>query len=170
MPDDTATPDVDPGLGATGERLQFWKAKEAFRQGELKLTQQSAVLDGLRLQATSLLGWSVTIGVALAAAALTKGLPDVAVVVVTSITITAALCIGTLWVTSGWRFSSFNPLQIMDNPLGSELEVLESLALGSQDSIVKNRRMIGVRSQLLRMAWISFAAMPIVGLLAYPIK
>ncbi|NPD67264.1 hypothetical protein HN018_06715 [Lichenicola cladoniae] len=160
----------DPELGAVGAPFRLWRAKEAFRQGEMTLTQQSLALDGLRVQATSLLGWSVTIGVALAAAALTTHLPAVAVTVVTSITITAALSIAVLWVTNAWRWPSFNPLQILDHEHKSELLLLESLAVGSNLSIVQNSALIKVRARFLRVAWINFASMPLLAMLAYSMR
>jgi hypothetical protein len=153
--------------GAHGPTLRIWKAREAFRQGELKLTQHGLSLDGIRAQATSLLGWSVSIGTALAAVALTGKVPGAATVIVVSTTMTAVLSIGALWITSNWRFPSFNPMTILDHELESELEVLEALAIGSQASVEKNRATLTSRSSMLRAAWFNFALMPGFGLAAF---
>src|SRR5262245_54989647 len=75
MHDDLASdsaPDPTPlaiEVGASDDTLRYWLAKEALRQGEVQMAAQSAALQSLASRATSILGWSVTITGALAAAA-----------------------------------------------------------------------------------------------------
>ncbi len=45
-------------LGANGEELRYWKAKEALRHAEVRLVAQALIRAALEARATAITGWA----------------------------------------------------------------------------------------------------------------
>ncbi len=58
---------IEVGSSRDDGTIRYWLAKEGVRQGELRLAFQGSSLGGLTASAASLLGWIVSISLALAA-------------------------------------------------------------------------------------------------------
>jgi hypothetical protein len=156
----------DPTLGEHGHPLHLWLAKEAMRQGEMKIAQMSAVFDGFRAQATSLLGWSTTLGSAVTFAAITNNRPLVAWVGGITTMAEAALCIATIWPVDKWAAGTYMPEKVMATTQDCELQERRALARSLDQMIISNRKLIDRRFKRLRWAWVGMPAIPLVAAVA----
>lgn len=59
----------DIEVGAAGDELCYWQAKEAIRHAELRLVSQATTLQAFEARATSILGWLVAVLTTIAGAA-----------------------------------------------------------------------------------------------------
>jgi hypothetical protein len=167
-------------FGASGSEgnLRYWLAKEAVSKGELFLGSQISALARLTASATSILGWSVTISLALTgviASSLVPRVPSIDVIarVVRAAAIAeillilaAVLCVCVLWPGT-WRPPGHHPGRVLNAPYETELEVLESMAEGYAEAVEKNTTGLARLEMLLRAAWLCFVAAPVVGFFLY---
>jgi hypothetical protein len=160
-----------PGIevGATEGDLRYWRAKEAVRQGEARLTAQAAVRTALEARATALTGWAAVS--LLAAAGGTFAAKDAA-------QSAGAACAGLLLFVAAtigihaarprdWAMIGYDPEVITADQLGSELEVLESIAAGLSPGIQANNRRLNSMGRMLRRAGGMLIAAPALGAVAY---
>jgi hypothetical protein len=174
-------PDEQPiEFGASrGEgTLRYWLAKEAVSKGELFLGSQISALARLMTSATSILGWSVTISLALTGVIASSLVPRVppsgvinrivwpAAIAEILLILTAVLCVCVLW-PGKWRPPGHHPGHLMSAPYDTELEVLESMAEGYTEAVEHNATALTRLERSLRIAWLCFVAAPIVGFLLY---
>ena len=123
---------IEVGARLADGDLRYWQAKEALRQGEARLASQLAVRTALESRATALTGWSAASLLVLTGAALTAANDATRIAATTTaIVLFLSALIGVHAVRSGdWSLIGYDPSVILDDPLETELEVLESVALG----------------------------------------
>jgi hypothetical protein len=148
-------------VGATEGDLRYWLAKEAMRQSEARLVGQAASLQAMETRATSLLTWSVTVSMALVAAATTERFFWPAIGAAAFALCTAALAILALWprrwFTGGHRPSALDKLGHT-----TELGFLEQMAMGNEAAADLNEERLRRFAGLIRLCWISLALAPVV--------
>jgi hypothetical protein len=155
----------DTEIGAAGGDLRYWLAKEALRQGELRLAGQAATLQAMETRATSLLTWSVTLGIALVAAATDQRFRFAAAAALAVAMCAAIASVWAMWprrwLIAGQRYSDME-----HRNLTSELEHLEAMAQGAEAAAEDNERRIRRFATALRCAWVSLVAAPAAAALA----
>lgn len=153
-------------VGAQAEDLRYWLAKEAVRQGEVRLSAQAQNIAAMESRATSILAWSTATMVALGAAASQGHLRPIAMLAGALLLAASIACIGALWPAAwhppGHDFAALAKMRTQA-PDKTELEVLELIAVSYEDGIAANDRRAGRFAWWLRAAWILFLAAPIAG-------
>ena len=172
---------IEVGASRADGDIRYWRAKEAVAKGELILTSQISALTRMMTSASSILGWSVTISIALVAAMASRFgagntssnvaplLLDLfwpALATEVLLLTTAICCVSVLW-PSKWRAPGHNADLVLNSPYETELEILESMASGYVEAFRKNLVGLLRLEILLRVAWICFVAAPVAGLLTY---
>ncbi|HVC54993.1 MAG TPA: hypothetical protein VND95_03505 [Stellaceae bacterium] len=162
--------------------MRYWLAKEAVAKGEMLLGSQNSSLGRLSANATSIMGWSVTISLALTAAIASALLPPAnapahtasllshllwpAAAAESLMLIASICCFVVLW-PGKWSVAAFEPDLVLNTPYETELEVLEAMASGYAEGVARNASGLNRLEKLLRVAWLCFMASPVVGLIAY---
>ena len=148
------------------EGLRFWRAKEALRQAELRLTAQAAALATFEARATSLVGWAVAGSTALVTA-------FVATTLAPELRFAAALAVALLFFAAWWgadvlrpsRWWTFgDPKAVLASTYSTELEELEAIAGGLANAISANEARLSSAGRLLKYGFILAAAAPPVAL------
>ncbi len=166
MQEDPA-PAPAPGLievGETGATLRLWLAREAVRQGELRLAAQTANLGALEARATSLLAWSTAALLAGAAWGVRGAHLGLLVAPGLGLLATTLLCAAALRPRP-WHGPGFTLSEMQARPAGSELEHLEWTAAGYESAAAENYLVAKRFSWLLRRAWLAFVAAAAAGVL-----
>lgn len=158
--------DQSKTLGATGDELVLWLINEAIKNGESTLERQEKLIDALRAQATSMLGWFVTLTTAVTFAAITAHKIVVAACMAALGCWACTSCVYTLLVKK-WSYKEYDPDQILYSDHKSERDYKYASARGHQEAIEKNRITIKETTQALNMAWMFFCIMPPLGVLFY---
>jgi hypothetical protein len=173
---------IEVGATRGDGTLRYWQAKEAVGKGELLLGSQISALSRIMSSATSILGWSVTISLALSGVIASTLVAPVsthsttgaalghllwaAASAETLLIAAATCCVCVLW-PSRWHPPGHDPALLMEAPYDSELEILEGLAGGYAQAAARNSRGLDRLEKFLRTAWLCFVAAPIVGLLVF---
>jgi hypothetical protein len=163
----SSTSDIE--VGATDGDLRYWRAKEAVRQGEARLTAQAAIRTALEARATALTGWAAVSLLAATGAGFTaKDAAGSAGAGAAGVALLIAAIVGIHAVRPrDWAMVGYDPEVITSDRLGSELELLESIAAGLSPGIqVNNRRLDGMGRMLRWAGWMLIAA-PWVGTVTY---
>jgi uncharacterized membrane protein YgcG len=153
-------------VGAADDSIRYWLAKEAIRQGDLAIVTQISAIQSLATRATAILGWSVTVSGALIAAAV-AGPWKLAAGVATAIMFLAAFCCFVALWPRDWKLSGHSSRWLLSAPHATELEVLESMALGYAEGSDLNSRSPQRFARWLRAAWIFFLMAPLAGFVAW---
>jgi len=163
-PSESNRPD-DIEVGQMGPDLLYWSTKEAVRQAEAKIKSQSEALAGIMTRATTLLGWTVTASLALAAALVAE--KEVAAVVLTATcTVASAICaIAVIWPRE-WGTASWEIEWFLNPPYETELQFLDAMARGAAKRIKEDQEKIEQCAHLLRLAYLFLVLSPIVGAVA----
>jgi hypothetical protein len=152
-------------VGAVGAELRYWRANEAVRQGEMLLRLQATTRSSIISQATTMLGWVVTAATAsvgIAIGSTREEWRDASIAIAIGLGITAFICVYIVFPRN-MSNETFEPYQILDSKLPSELEILESMAEGHSQGIDNNKkRLISLRFALI-LAWLLFALSPVAG-------
>jgi hypothetical protein len=169
---------IEFGASRGEGNLRYWLAREAVSKGELFLGSQMNALARLIASATSILGWSVTISLALTgviASSLISREPLAGVmsrIVWPAATaeilliLAAVFCVCVLWPGT-WRPPGHHPARVLNAPFGTELEVLESMAEGYAEAVEHNTTGLARLETWLRAAWLCFVAAPVAGFVLY---
>jgi hypothetical protein len=169
---------IEFGASRGEGNLRYWLAKEAVLKGELFLGSQINALGRLMTSATSILGWSVTISLALTGVIASSLVSQIVPGALISrifwpaasaeiLLITAAVCcVCVLWPGT-WRPPGHHPNRVLNAAFGTELEVLESMAEGYGEAVEHNTIGLARLEVLLRAAWVSFVAAPVIGFVLY---
>jgi hypothetical protein len=181
---------IDVGAANSDGTLRHWLAQQAVAKGEAILEAQIASVGRLSTGATSILGWSVTISLALiagissslsvAAAGPTSASASSgaiflshllwpAVLALASTLMAAVCCVIVLW-PGYWQPPGHAPDLVLNAPYDTELEVLEALAIGYAEAMHANARKLTGLEKWLRAAWVLFIGGPILGIAAYAIQ
>ena len=172
---------IEFGTSQSEGTLRYWLAKEAVSKGELFLGSQIGALARLMASATSVLGWSVTISLALTgviASALLPRVPPHEVIrrivgpaagAEILLILAAVLCVCVLWPGT-WRPPGHHPGRVLNAPYTTGLEVLESMAEGYSEAVEHNATGLARLERFLRVAWLCFVAAPILGFVLYVVR
>jgi hypothetical protein len=170
---------IEVGSASTDGTLRYWLAKEAVRQGELSLGSQISALARLMASATSILGWSVTISLALTAAIASAVAPPSPnaqsvllpllrhalwpAVAAEVLTLTAAVCCVVVLWPHRWHSPGHEPALLLASQYDTELEVLEAMASGYAAAADRNSDRLTRLEKWLHVAWGCFVGAPIAG-------
>jgi hypothetical protein len=163
----SSTSDIE--VGATDGDLRYWRAKEAVRQGEARLTAQAAIRTALEGRATALTGWAAISLLAATGAGFTaKDMAGSAGAGAEGVVLLIAAIVGIHAVRPrDWAMVGYDPQVITSDRLDSELELLESIAAGLSPGIQTNNRRLNGMGRMLRWAGWMLIAAPWVGTLSY---
>lgn len=150
----------DAPHGATGDKLRLWRAKEAVRHGELRLSGQHNNLSAMETRATSIFGWSIPTVLALGALTASGSYCFAPVLGMASLSGAAILAAIALW-PKDWGLQGQMPKVVMDDDLETEMESLESFALSYQDTIESNEAILDEFGRSLQKAWFWFISAPV---------
>lgn len=168
MPNGSQDDEIE--VGALGDSLRYWLAKEALRQGELRLASQISAVDAMMSRATSVFGWSVTVTIALMGVSSLAGSSRVPALAALAYTFLAAVCcVCALWPRR-WVLNGYDPNLLIDGTYGTELETIESMAKGLADGERLNATASQRVAVFLRIAWLCFCLSPIAGVATIAIK
>lgn len=148
-------------VGANSGDLRYWLAKEGVRQGELRLAGQTASITAMEARASSILAWAVTIGIALAAATLDPRYRAAAGASLVPALAAAVCCVWALWPRR-WDAAGYRHSELERFGYGTELEYLEAIAQGIEQSAERNSKRLRRFALALRAAWICLALTPAV--------
>ena len=144
-------------VGADGDGLRYWLAVERCRLAELALTGQTNNLAALETRATSILAWSATSFLALAAMAAQGRLVVPALTAGVPLLFAASCCAAVLW-PAGWGQAGYWPSEIETPVFETELEYRESFTSGYQANLQMNSAQLKRSGRLMRVAWVCFLA------------
>lgn len=148
------------------EGLRYWRAKEALRQAEARLTVQAAALATFEARVTSLVGWAVTGSTGLVAAVVVTTLaPSVrfAAAVAVVLLFIAAICGARVLRPSHW-WTFGDPGRVLNSNLPTELEELEAISSGLAEAIASNETRLAEAGSRLRWGLGWAAGAPIAAL------
>lgn len=148
------------------EGLRYWRAKEALRQAEARLTAQATALATFEARATSVVGWAVAGSTALVAAVVVTTLaPNIrfaAAVAVVLLFVAAIFAALVLRPTRWWSFGQ--PAQLLASTYGTELEELEAMVGGLAGAIASNETRLAGAGGWLNYSLYAAATAPIASL------
>jgi len=163
------TPNAPPEeteLGATGADLPLWRAREAIRHAEIRLSVQGSAAQSLEGRATSMLGWSVA-GLLAVGAAVVNGTHFVAACVAgVCLAVCGGLCLFGILGRDFNGVAGYEPAILLADQSGSEYEALVALAEGYQQAVVHNHAAFTRFKSLLAAAMVFMAGAPISGFAA----
>lgn len=153
-------------VGADGDDLRYWQAKEAMRHAELRLASQAVTLQSFEARGTSILGWVVAIITTVSGSALVSlnsGRVGLALVLCSAF-VPAALAVWAavriVWPKE-WTVPGYEPA-ILRSKCENELQQIEALATGYEVGIAENAQFLSQAGKRVRRAWISLALTPVV--------
>ena len=160
---------IEVGASLADGDLRYWRAKEAVRQGELRLSEQAAIRTALEARATAITGWASASLLAVTAASFTA-----TNWIARGAGVTAALALFSAAVVGiysarprDWSMRGYDPTIIIEDTLGTELEVLESIAKGLNPGIQANNKRLDGMGAMLRWSGGLLIAAPAIGVIAY---
>ena len=159
-----AEPEIE--LGAVGDDLRYWAAKEALRQVELRKRSQTDIFSSFNTRATSVLGWSVTGILALGAAVVTGHQTWAAAATILPLTCAAALSISVLWPRR-WYDGAWAADWVLRWPRKSELETIEAMATGGHESLEEDDKKLQKFARRLAIAYGCLIGAPVLGLIVF---
>ncbi|KAA8384321.1 hypothetical protein FKW31_12240 [Acetobacter sp. DmW_136] len=152
--------------GVNGNNFSFWLIKEALQSGTDILTRQEKTIDALRTQATSMLGWFVTLTTAVTFASVSANKIAVGACMAALGCIACVCCIVSL-LPQKWVYKEFEPQQILEAQEESEKDFKYANALGYQYAIKINKEALDKTTTYIKYAWLIFCLMPPAGILFY---
>ncbi|KXV60658.1 hypothetical protein AD948_04330 [Acetobacter senegalensis] len=158
----------DDGLGKTGPQLTLWLIEEALKSGGEVLDRQEKSFDAKRAQATSMLGWFVSITTAITFATVSANKIAVGACIAALSTIPCCCCVYAL-MSKDWSYKQLHPQQTLEAEEGNERDYKLANSLGLQLAINDNSIILQKIDRALNAAWLTFCIIPIAGLLFYSI-
>lgn len=158
----------EPGLIEVGEvqadGLDYWRAKEAMRQGEARLAFQATALMALEARATSLVGWSVAGATAMVSALLIASLPQATAWAAAAalVSLTLAAMAGASVLRPGDWTPFGNPQALLNSTHKNELTDLQAMAGGLELARSSNADRLKRRGRALALGLLLLAATPAV--------
>ncbi|WP_025827531.1 hypothetical protein [Acetobacter okinawensis] len=156
------------GLGKTGPELTFWLIEDALKSGGDVLDRQEKTFDAKRAQATSMLGWFVSITTAVTFATVSVHKIAVGACIAALSSISCCCCVYVL-MSKDWNYKQMHPKQTLAATEANERDYKYANAKGLQEAIDDNTKTLQKIDQSLNAAWTIFCIMPIAGLLFYSI-
>jgi hypothetical protein len=157
-------------VGARGDELRLWKAKEALRHAELRLGSQAATLQAFEARATSILGWLVAILTTIAGAAVVilSGGHTVRAAALCVAFVPATIAIfaaaGVVWPKL-WCVPGYDPAVVMSE-CDNELQQIEFFVHGYGIGIRENAHVLAESGERVQRAWRGLILMPPTGFAA----
>lgn len=151
-------------VGATGTDLAIWRAREAVRNAELRLSVQVQAMQALEQRATTLIGWCVAVILVAGAASLGGTRPLAAGAASISLLLAASL---SLWALSRrpWVGGGLQPRFLLEDDSPSEYQALVGIAKSYQAAIEENSRSFHLFRRRLDGAIAFFIGGPAIGVL-----
>jgi hypothetical protein len=152
-----ATTDDKIEVGAAGDDLRYWQAKEALRQAELRLGSQASTLQAFEARSTSILGWLVAVLTTIAGAAavtLNGGhAARAAALCVAFVPATIAIfaAAGVVWPKK-WSVPGYEPPVVLSE-CENELQQTEFFVQGYATGIRENAQFLAGAGERVRRAW-----------------
>lgn len=138
----------------TSDGLQLWRAREARRQGELRIAAQDRTLAAIEARAQALVGWTTAGVTALAgvAAASSLGAEVQAAAFAACLPLVFAnfLALRVLRPREGWGTVG-DPTYVLDQDAQDELQLTNGTARGLANSVARNSRRLHASGT--RLAW-----------------
>ena len=162
-------PQPDGGLievGAAGGDFRYWRAREALRHAELRLSVQSQATQALESRATSMIGWNVTLGLALVAAVFNGTHALAAAIAALCLLAAALLCIIAI-ARRTWIGPGYQPKDVMGNRSTTELEAIEAMLERYQQAVNENSLSFNRFQAMLNIALFFMIAAPVAGTLIF---
>lgn len=160
--------EANEGLGKTGPELTFWLIEEALKSGGDVLDRQEKTFDSKRAQATSMLGWFVSITTAVTFATVSANKIAVGACIAALSTIPCCCCVYVL-MSKNWNYKNIHPNQTLAATEANERDYKFANAQGFQEAIDANTKVLQKIDQSLNAAWMTFCTIPMAGLLFYSI-
>jgi hypothetical protein len=154
-------------VGANGDELRYWQAKEAVQNAELRLGSQAATLQAFESRATSILGWLVAVLTTItgAAAVTLNGGHAIRAAALCAAFIPATIAIfaaaGVVW-PKAWSVPGYEPAIVMSE-CENELQQIESFAHGYSAGIGENAHFLVGAGERVRRAWWGLMLTPPIG-------
>ena len=163
MTSDSEDEEIDVGVETS--ELRLWRAREAMRQAELRLTTQAASKQAFEMRATALLGWIVAVsslvGAGFVAASVAgKGLALAALLL--PLLVAGGICIRIIW-PQRWAVPGDDPRKVMSDEFDTELEAVESMAISYADGIGDNASRLRSAGLYMRFAFLLSMLGPLAG-------
>lgn len=147
--------------------LRLWCARLALEYAKEEAKRLDDSVQKLKNRANSLLGWTVTIMIALSAAFFTHLNFQLALfIMLICMLINAFLCVKTLYSTP-WIYTNikFNEMNDFQDKFETELEIVENLTLEYEKKNSKNFLTYCKLQVCMKGAWILFLFAPLIGFL-----
>ncbi|GBQ69736.1 hypothetical protein AA103196_2295 [Ameyamaea chiangmaiensis NBRC 103196] len=139
-PDDRYDPG-EVGAATDSRTLRLWRAHEAQRQGELRLSAQTVSISGIMGRSATLIGWTLTITLALSTASATAG--HRLLMISAAMALASAMIAIVNFRPFRWGLSGDLPSYVLGTDskpvtFETELEYVEALALRAQMDLDAN--------------------------------
>lgn len=153
-------------IGLAGGDMPFWRAQEAIRYAEIKLSGQVQANQSLESRATSLIGWSAA-GLSALGAAVASG-SHVRAASIAAIFLFAAslLCVWGIMSRDLYGVPGYAPKILLGDASASQYEALVALAGGYQTAVDHNDRLFRRFKRQVEFAIMLVVAAPAGGFLA----
>ena len=156
-------------VGAAGGDLRYWRAREALRHAELRLGVQAQATQALESRATSMIGWNVTLGLALVAAVFNGTHAMAAGTAAFCLLIAAALCIVAI-ATRKWIGPGYQPNDVLNNQSLNELLFIEAMVDRYQAAVNENSTSFNRFQAMLNGALFFMIAAPTSGAVIFALE
>jgi hypothetical protein len=143
------------------QAMDLWKATQAVRLGELRLSAQASALAGAQTRGTTILGWVVA-SIALAASLAFNSRFHLAGYLLLVGESTAGLVAAIAVFPIKWAETGAQPQRILEMEYDTELECQQSLALYYHAAIKRNAYRLSVISKLVSASWLILLSTPII--------
>lgn len=147
--------------------LRLWCARLALEYAKEEAKRLDDAVQRLKNRANSLVGWTVTISIALSAVFFTHPVFyfSSSIMLICMLAI-ASLCVATLYSTP-WVYTNINSggMDDFQDEFETELEIVENLTLKYEQHNQNNIHIYYRLQKYMRGAWISFLVAPFVGFL-----
>lgn len=153
-PEPPDTPAIEFGQLAGGG-LRLWCAKEALRQGELRIVSQQTAYANFMARANACIGWSVTLTAAYCAGSTQTNLHWLVLPAI--FTTGSAFLSAAAFCSRKMGIPGDIPNYVLDTQYRTELEITEALAIRAQMDIDLNLSILDELKQYMNMAFILLA-------------
>ena len=156
-------------VGAAGGDLRYWRTREALRHAELRLGVQAQATQALESRATSMIGWNVTLGLALVAAVFNGTHARAAGAAAFCLLMAALLCIVAI-ATRKWIGPGYQPNDVLNNQSLNELLFIEAMVDRYQAAVNENSTSFNRFQAMLNGALIFMIAAPTSGAVMFALE
>lgn len=145
--------------------LRFWCARLALEYAKEEAKRLDEAVQRLKNRGNSLIGWTVTISIALSAIFFThSAFQFVSLIMLICMLTTALFSVMTLYSTP-WIYTNikFNEMNDFQDKFETELEIVENLTLEYEKDNMLNALKYYKLQEAMQWAWIFFFMAPLIG-------